>query len=117
MALYEIDTPPPELAELAHLLMRATLEVQALFTTLRDRHRSAERNVRALDVRRLQREGEHVQFWAVARLWRELPSVAVARLREVLDYVAQALAACSAIAVLLDGMTLLPEDATAGLAR
>jgi uncharacterized protein len=107
IALYELTEMPPEVCELASVLVRASEKLVVALHGLRDMKHAEPVIAACIDVNRLENEGDSVMRNAVARLFREEKNpITVIKWKEIYEDLENATDRCEDVANIIEGVVL-----------
>jgi len=105
--LYELTTTEPEVLSLAAVLIHAVAEVQKAMTQLRNLKDRQSIIQTCMEINRYENEGDQIIRRAVARVFREeTNAIRVMKLKEIFDYLEDAIDRCEDVANVLEGVAL-----------
>ena len=106
---YRITQPTQRAQELAHIIVRATTEVEMAITLLRKREDLPKILPLTVEINRLENEGDYVFRHALAELFEEGGQddlASVIKWREIYDHLETAIDRCEDVANALEGVVL-----------
>ena len=105
---YRITQPTQRAQELAHIIVRATTEVELAITLLRKREDLPKILPLTVEINRLENEGDYVFRHALAELFEEGQEdlASVIKWREIYDHLETAIDRCEDVANALEGVVL-----------
>ena len=107
MHLYRIEKPNPRLLEQAEILLKAAQEVSKAVTSLRDLKRPRRILDYAIEINRLENEGDVALNRNVAALFEgQVAPLEVIKWKEIYEHVEAALDKCEDIAVIIEGVVV-----------
>jgi len=107
ISLYEIATMTPEVKDLADVLLKAAIEVENACKGLRDLRNPQRVLQLAIDINRLENEGDAILRRAVARLFKEEKDpIQVIKWKEIYENLESATDRCEDVANIIEGVVL-----------
>ncbi len=108
IALYELVEMPPEVKDLADVLLRASGEIANAVRGLRDMKNAPEVLKNCVDVNRLENEADAILRSAVARLFKEYKDdpIHVIKWKEIFETLETATDRCEDVANIIEGVVL-----------
>ena len=105
---YRIVQPTQRARELAHIIVRATTEVEMAITLLRKREDLPKILPLTVEINRLENEGDYVFRHALAELFEEAQEdlASIIKWREIYDHLETAIDRCEDVANALEGVVL-----------
>ena len=105
---YRIVQPTQRARELAHIIVRATTEVEMAITLLRKRQDLPKILPLTVEINRLENEGDYVFRHALAELFEEAQEdlASIIKWREIYDHLETAIDRCEDVANALEGVVL-----------
>jgi uncharacterized protein len=104
LGLYGVEAPMEQAQELADVLARAGVAVEAAVTTLHDR---SELGSRLVPIHQLENEGDRLSREAIASLFaRGIDPMVVIRWKDIFESLEQAIDSCETVAHVLEGIAL-----------
>ena len=107
LALYELTSPRPELAEMADILVRAAEALAEALKGLRDMKNTQVVQERCIEVNRLENEADAILRGALAKLFREEKDpITVMKWKEVFEALEEATDRAEDVANIIEGVIL-----------
>lgn len=105
---YRITHPTERSRELAHIIVRATTEVEMAISLLRKRSDLRKILPLTVEINRLENEGDYVYRHALAELFEEAQEdiTAIIKWREIYEHLETAIDRCEDVANVLEGVVL-----------
>lgn len=105
--LYELTVMPADVRDLAEVLHRATMQVEAAVRGLRDLKHTQATIKLCIDINRIENEGDAIHRRAVARLFKEEKDpIMVIKWKEVYENLEEAIDRCEDVANIIEGVIL-----------
>jgi len=108
MRIYEIESPPPGLASMAHVLVQAMQEVRGALRSLQNMRHREKTLAHCIELNRLENESDRLVHENIGRLFREHRTnpLLVIKHKEIYEIVEAAADRCEDIANVIETITI-----------